>query len=526
MTNESVVSDQATEIVKKPKTEKKENLKQRAYLNSLSSIIDFAGAQITGFITNPFIVNGLGTAMYGIWQMLGQMTGYTKMADSRASQDLKWTVANKRHVVTDEELRNDTSTALIVILITMPITLILGSIISWYAPFVAKVPEKYYSLIRITSSILFLSLILNRFFDLFEGILSGMNLGYKRMGLRAGIVAFAGAIKIAVILLGFGLIGLSAVQVLVSVIIGCSFYFIVKKHVPWFGFGKVKRSNIKSFGKVSWWFMVFTTVKMVMVNSDKIILGYFVGPVLVAKYALTMFTSSTIQGAAVAVISGITPGICSLLGKGEFDKVSRARKVVMSFIWLMTVSVGVTILMLNKSFIFLWVGKDKYAGNFENLLILLITVQFIFFQLDSSIINIGLNKKKKAALSIGATLVTLLLSVILVRKYEITGLCISMLVGRLVFTFGFPLLLRKQTHSTTPFFAFDFMYPFAISSLLFLVATWVGGMLHVKGWLFLVTYGTLIFLGSGMIFWYLGIKRSDRKEVMGVLTNVKLLKMN
>jgi O-antigen/teichoic acid export membrane protein len=353
-----------------------------------------------------------------------------------------------------------------------------------------------------------------------------MNLGYKRMGLRAGIVAFAGGIKIAVILLGYGLVGLAAVQVLVSVITGYSFYYIVKKHVPWFGFGKPNWSNVKSFGKVSLWFMVFTTVKTLLVNSDKVILGYFVGPVLVAKYALTMFTSTTIQGAAVSVISGITPGICSLLGSGDFNKVSRARRIVMSFIWLLAVSAGVTILMLNRSFIHLWIGKNNYAGNLENLLILLITVQFIFFQLDSSIINVGLNKKKKAALSIAATVLTLLFSWALVLKYQILGLCISMLLGRMVFTLGFPILLRQQTKSSSSFFSFDLMYPFIVSLLLFLTATWAGDLINVNGWIQLLIYGVAIFAGSGFLFWNVGIKRSDRKEVLGVLGNIKLLKMN
>ena len=77
---------------------KKENHKQRAYLNSVTSILDYAGLQITGFIVSPFIVGGLGNSLYGIYQVLNQMTGYANMADTRASQVLKWTIAQKREV--------------------------------------------------------------------------------------------------------------------------------------------------------------------------------------------------------------------------------------------------------------------------------------------------------------------------------------------------------------------------------------------------------------------------------------------
>ena len=127
-----------------PNKEKKENLKQRAYLNSLSSMIDYAGIQITGFIINPFIVSGLGSSMYGVWQMLGQMTGYAKMADSRATQVLKWSLASKRDITSAEEFKSDVTTAMVVTAFSLPFTLLIGAIISWYAPTITQADAKYH----------------------------------------------------------------------------------------------------------------------------------------------------------------------------------------------------------------------------------------------------------------------------------------------------------------------------------------------------------------------------------------------
>src|SRR5687767_11771090 len=114
MTNEIAIESSPQKIVGEEKKGKKENLKQRAYLNSLSSIIDFVGIQITGIIVSPFLVSGLGSSMYGIWKMLGQMTGYAGLADTRATQVLKWTVAKKKDVAGDEELRSDLTSAFVV----------------------------------------------------------------------------------------------------------------------------------------------------------------------------------------------------------------------------------------------------------------------------------------------------------------------------------------------------------------------------------------------------------------------------
>src|SRR5688572_22171957 len=174
MMEETLKTEPIPGEAKKEKPVKKENLKQRAYLNSLTSMIDYGGVQITGFIVSPFIVGGLGDAMYGIWKMLSQMTGYATMADSRASQVLKWTVAKKKDVVDEQELRNDMASALVVTAFILPLVLIAGGVISWYAPYIVNADLKYFSLIRITCSLLILSLAIAKIFDLFEAVLRGM----------------------------------------------------------------------------------------------------------------------------------------------------------------------------------------------------------------------------------------------------------------------------------------------------------------------------------------------------------------
>lgn len=527
MTGETIVNNTTTsDTLQAPVTKnKKENLRQRAYLNSLSSMIDYAGIQITGFIINPFFVSGLGSAMYGVWQMLGQLTGYTKIADTRASQALKWSLAHKRDVVQEEEFKSDLTTAFIVTAITLPISLIVGGLLSWYAPQITHADEKYFTLIRATSAILISCLIINKFFDLFEAVLGGMNLGYKRMGLRALIVAFGGVLKVLVIVEGYGLIGLALVQVVISLVTGASFYFIVKKYVPWFAFGKTNKLKVRSFGKLSGWYMIFSTLKMLLLNTDKVLLGYLTGPVLVAKYSLTMFTSLAVQGAVVAVITGITPGISSLFGKGDYDKVKMARKAVISSTWIFTVSIGVAILIMNRSFIDLWVGKDKYAGNIENLFILLVTVQVVFFQLDSLIMNASLDIKRKVWLSSGASVLSFLLAILSVGKFGIIGLCISILIGRLFYTIGFPLLLKRRMKDETPFLSATQLRPAIVTIILFALATYAGMVFTVPNWIALILGGLVIFLVAGFIFWVFGMSGVERSEMKHAVSGMKILKM-
>ncbi|WP_230392242.1 oligosaccharide flippase family protein [Pontibacter sp. FD36] len=502
----------------------KENLRQRAYLNSITSIIDYAGVQIVGFIVSPYIVAGLGGSMYGIWQMLLQMTGFANVADTRATQVLKWSIAQKRDLASDQELRSDLTTALIVTVFILPIILVIGAIIVWYAPVITHAGPEYHTIIRITCSLLILTLVTNKLFDLFESVLRGMNMGYKRMGFRAVIIVFGGALKIFVITQGYGLIGLSAVGVAVALATGITFYFIVKKHVPWFGFAKTTKAKVLSYSKLSGWFMGFTVSKMFLFSSDKIILGYLAGPIYVTQYAITLFTSFALEGFINAVVNGVIPGIGSLYGKKEYDKVQQARSLVITLNWMLVASLGAVILLYNKSFIYLWVGAEHYAGNTENLLILLISVQAIFFQIDSNIINVSLNLKMKVYLAIIASALTIALSFFLIENFHIIGLCLSILIGRLVLSVGYPLLLSKLMHMQFNYMGLKQIRPILITSALFALAIFIGQTITITDWVSLTLIGALTIPVIGIVFWFIGLGRAEKEAVLELASRIKLFK--
>jgi O-antigen/teichoic acid export membrane protein len=460
--------------------------------------------------------------MFGIWQILTQVTGYAKLADTRATQVLKWDISHKRDIASPEELRSDVTTAMVVTIFILPIILIIGGVISWYAPYITQAPAAYFNLIRITCSLLIFSLVVSRVFDLFESVLAGMNLGYKRMGFRAGIVVVGGALKVLVITQGYGLVGLSLVQVLISFILGISFYFIVKKHIGWFGFGKTNKGKIITYGKLSGWLMAFTGAKMFLMSSDKIMLGYLIGPLLVSRYALTMFTSVAIQGIIINVISGITPGIGGLFGNQEFEKVKKVRDLILNLTWLFAVTTGVTVLLFNESFIHLWVGKAHYAGLEENLLILVVSIQSIFFQIDSFIINVTLDMKLKFLLTAFASLLTIGMAYFLVGHYQIVGLCISLLVGRSILTIGYPIILKKRMQDSSSLLPAKMFQPLLVAGFFLLLSAYMAQWITITNWFLLAAAIFLTLIITSGLYWFTGLRPSDREEAWKTLLKIKL----
>ena len=98
-TKTTTVAKQPITDNRQPKTGKpKENLTQRAYLNSVTSLLDYGARTITVFVVTPFLVSGLGSTLFGVWQILQQFTGYTNLADIRATQVLKWSVSLESYI--------------------------------------------------------------------------------------------------------------------------------------------------------------------------------------------------------------------------------------------------------------------------------------------------------------------------------------------------------------------------------------------------------------------------------------------
>lgn len=507
------------------KKKSKENHKQRAYLNSITSILDYAGNQITGFIVSPFIVNGLGNTMYGIYQMLNQMTGYANMADTRASQVLKWTVAQKREIASKEELKNELTTALVVTLITLPIILLIGAIITWYAPIIAQAPKEYFNLVRITCALMVSSLVIYQAFSLFESLLMGMNLGFKGMGIRTVIVAFGGLLKVLAITQGYGLIGLGATQLFIAFITVGVFYLIVKKNVDWFGFGKTNRAEILSYTKVSGWFMAFSLSNMALMNSDKLLLGYIVGPEFVTVFVLTLFSIKAVGGIVNAIVIGIIPGVSKFFGNGEFEKVKEARSLLISLIWLFVTMFGVALLLYNESFLLLWVGDGKYAGTIENFLLLYIGIQSIFYFLDSTFINATLDMKTKVYLTAASSLISVILAFILAERYSLIGMCLSILIGRSLLTIGYPIILKNKMNERASFFTEENIRPILVGLLFFSVASYISEWIEINNWIILISLGALTVLISAALFWFLGLTSINRRKILETVSKIQFFKL-
>ncbi|HUP12118.1 MAG TPA: lipopolysaccharide biosynthesis protein [Niastella sp.] len=520
-------------IIKKPsediggdkhKAGAKENLKQRAYLNTLSSMLDYTANRLTGLFVNPFVIAGLGTSFFGIWQMLGQFTGYVNIADTRSSQVLKWTVAQKKDVATAEELRSEAGAAFAVMFLLMPVLLMAGSVIAWYSPYITHADKAHYTLIRTTCVLLIFSVLVFKIFELFEAILRGMNLTFKRMGMRAGVVVIGGGLKVLALIWGFGLIGLAFVHLIETLAIGLSFYWVVKRNVDWFGINRPSRANIVRFGKLSAWYLADAGANMVNTNSDKLLLGIITGPVSVAYCTLTKFIPAALQGVINRLILGIMPGVGKLIGLKDFEKVNHVRKNINRLSLLLTTAFGTTVILFNQSFLNAWVGKEHFAGHTVNALIMVMTIQDTFVRNDACIISATLDIKKKVFLTLIAGALFAVSGALLIYKIGITGLCISMMISRLFLFVGQQRVLTSliKAQKQAPF-AVN-LRPFLTTLVMLGAAVWLATNMTSLKIYQLIILAPAAFSISLLLYFFLGLSKNDRRDFKKIFSSIKFFK--
>ncbi|HWT00697.1 MAG TPA: oligosaccharide flippase family protein [Pyrinomonadaceae bacterium] len=521
MATASVEIQTATETVERKPAK---GLTQKAYLNAFSTLLDYGAKVVVLSIVTPILVTTLGRSMFGVWQMLSKLVAYMSAADGRPTQALKWVIAHDQAIEDDEMKRRHVGSALGVWLIFLPVITVVGLVLVWVAPIVTKVPEEMYWIIRLTFGLLVIEFLVTNLAALPESVLRGMNLGYKRMGLQAGLSVVWGVLMVAAVYAGTGLVGLGWAQVITGALTGALYWAVVKKYVPWFGIARPRWAEVRSFLKLSVWWFAWTSINRLLMASDIIVLGVVASTTAVTTYTLTSYSALMLLQLTSMLLGAATPGLGGVVGQKQFEKAAKLRGEMMRMSWLMLTATGAAILLVNRSFINLWVGPEHYAGFWPNLLIVLVMVQFMFIRNDAFIIDLTLQLREKVILGAVAAVLSIGLSALLIPSWGITGLCLGMVAGRLILTVSYPLIVSRQLEQPRRLPLRGVIRPGLVMALVFAASGYLGQLLTINNWaVWLVCGGACFGLALGVAL-FAGLNADARRPLVKRLMMVRTLR--
>ena len=419
-------------------------LTRSASLNAAASLIEYATKLAVGLVLTPILVSGLGRTLFGVWEMVNRLIGYVSATDGRPTQALRLVVASQQAAADPVPKRRYVGAALAVWVGVLPLVTLVGGAIAWYAPVFTNAPAAAHATVRLTAALLIATFLLGSLAAIPESVLRGMNLGYKRVGVQAGLSVVGGALSAAAIESGLGLVGLAASQIARAVLTGICFWVLVRTYVKWFGVALPTRADLRAIVDISVWLAAGDLIAQILLASDVLILGAVVSPAAVATYALTGYAARTAVGIHVFTATAAMPGIGGLIGRHELGRAARARAELLTLTWLFVTTVGTAILLWNRSFIALWVGLEHYAGFAVDALILLVATQTAFIRTDGYVIDAALQPRARVAVAAAAAALTIVLSIPLTMRFGTIGLCVGVLLARATQSIAYPLLTRKH----------------------------------------------------------------------------------
>jgi O-antigen/teichoic acid export membrane protein len=452
--------------------------------------------------------------------MLARLMGYMESTDGRPTQALRLVISHQQSQSEAGAKRRWVGSALVVWLCFLPLWIVTGAVLIWLAPTITKVPPALESTVRVTCALAMAGVLVAALASLPESVLRGMNLGYKRMGLQAGLSVVGGSLLVGAVYAGLGLIGVAGAGVLLAALTGLCFLTVVRRQVPWFGIERPSRTEVGTLLRMSLWIAGGDVVTKLLLASDVLVLGTIMSASTVTIYVLTGYAGLLAVNLYALAADAVMPGLAGIIGEKHYDRAALLRRELMAVTALFVTAVGSAILLWNRSFVHLWVGGENYAGPWANLLLVVIAVQTAFIRCDAYIIDAALQPGRRVRVSAVAAAIALTLSVILTWYAGVIGLCLGVLAGRATQTIWYPLVVRDCLGRESQLSPNWLARALAVMGVLFAGAAYLGEHILLQHW---SAWALAVLLTAGLAFvisleW--GLPSDLRSEVRTRLTGL------
>jgi O-antigen/teichoic acid export membrane protein len=457
-----------------------------------------------------------------MWQVLNRLIGYISPASGRPTQALKWTLANQQSSTDYDQKRRYVGSTVAVWTLFLPLMIVLGGLLAWFAPYWLKAPAESFWYVRLAAGILVVNLAMFSLAEVPQSVLEGENLGYKRIGLTVGLVFVGGGLTWLALYLHMGIVGVAAAALLTTLLTGLLFLGVVRAYAPWFGIARPSRHMLRRFLSLSWWFLGWNLVMNLMMSSDIVVLGLLDSVESVTAYSLSKYAPETAISVVAIMVFGSAPGLGGIIGTGNLVKAAKIRGEIMSLTWLVVAVLGTTVLLWNRAFVTLWVGSHQYIGTISVLLIVLLVIQFVFIRNDANVIDLTLRLRHKVLLGFLSVALSLAAAAVLVGYFKLgtAGLCVGLIAGRLILSLGYPLLVGRLLQVPFRVQLSAAPRPALATALLFSVALGLDRLMFRSGWgtaigwIGLALSVTVTFGLASLVAFYTGLSRNQRANIV------------
>jgi O-antigen/teichoic acid export membrane protein len=412
------------------------SISSRILKNVFSNWVGYALSIVIAFFISPFVVHKLGNSGYGMWILVGSLTGHMGILDFGLRPAIVKFVSRYDALGDTESVNRVINTTLATFTIIAAVVILLSILLAMFADRFFEIPVELLDEFRVLVLLVGFTLALGFPFGVFSAVISAL----QRFDINNLFQVLALLCRTALIIillnLGYGVVAMGIV-VLVAGLVEFSLktQWCLRKY-PGFKL-RLKSANfstLKSIAGFSTFVFIIAISVRLSFQTDSIVIGAFMSAGAITFFAiannLVTYMTSMLTQASVT----ITPVASALDAKEDIARLRRLLHVGTKYCLTLALPVGIAFLIFGERFIELWMGPGYGKPSGEVLFILTIAYIGYLSQLPTGSIFYGRGKVKALAfLNLGMAVANIVLSVILVRDYGIVGVAIGTAVPLAVY---------------------------------------------------------------------------------------------
>ncbi len=504
------------------------SISQKIIRNTIFNIIGRFWGILVALVLTPYIIGHIGIERFGIWAIVGVLTGYFGLLDFGIGTSFVKYISEFYTKKDYEKINQVVNTGFIfysifaVLIITLAF-FIINPLLNFF-----NIPQELHNealFVFLLGIILFaISNALSPFRTVQTG-LQRMDISNK-VAIAVSIPMVIGTIYF--LEAGYGLPGLmvnNAIILVISSIISIIIAFKILPELRFnpFLFSKGMFKKLFSFG---YKIQITKIASLFHLHLDKILIAYFLNIGFVAYYAIAQGLTSRISEIPSMLISAIMPAASELDAKSEKGKLQELYFRSMKYLILVGIPTFIVVFTFAHPFIRIWLGAgyDRTAITLQLLLVasfinLLTGPGFYIFN--------GIGKPQYGMyISVLSTIMKLTLSIILIIKFgyygTVLGTCISFIICSTIFL----VLFHKITNISLVQTAKKvFFLPFLVGLVSLFIPLLIFEQIGNYSLVFICLTGTLYMCIYGWLIWKSGyISVSDIelcKKLLPAITKYK-----
>jgi O-antigen/teichoic acid export membrane protein len=421
-----------------------------------STASNYAGRFITlgtWFLLTPFILVQLGTTSYGLWVLVSSVVAYSSLLDlGIAGAVIKYT-AEYRARGEEEQAHRLVATALCLYAVLGLIAIAISVAIAPIFPSLFNLPPAEHAtatwLVLLMGSSVGISIPCTTT----TAVLQGLH-RHDIVNLISTIgVLLAAVATVAVLLLDGGVVGMVAVSIPIPLIMQVPSIWFINRIAPelQFGWRGAKRSLVHTVFSFSSWLFMGQIAGRLKAKTDEIVIATFLPISAIAPYAIALRLSESAQILTDQFMKILLPLASELHAENDQGRLRSLYITSTRLTLAIFLPVGCTLIVLARPILTLWVGA-AYAG-FAHLVLILTLANFIDISLwPAGLILQGMSRYRTlAVMSMCTAVANLALSIVLVRRWGLTGVALGTLIPITIECIGFvlPYVMRVLGISLT-----------------------------------------------------------------------------